>query len=186
MSLHLVETVKEHPAIFAVVAGVVVVYFIWPKSSASSSSTGLSDAALASIQAASQASAEDSAAVTTQQDVDATNLSIANLQANVASLNSNNALTATLNNNETGISLASLVNASQNSAQDFITKLAAAGVSTPAFTTTGGTFDETTPNTNNPGQIALELAGVQSPLTPLLEQRSINAEITGNTSLLPT
>lgn len=157
------ETVKAHPLLFTSIAAVIVIYIFWPSGTqATNTSNGLS-AEEAAIAAASQANAqltlaEDQvqiagmgyqAAVTTNAATNARDVSIASLEAGVATLNSNNQLTAFENQNATHLSgmkdLEQATIQSQNSAQDFVTTLEKAGLQSPQIQTAGANIAGTMP-----------------------------------------
>lgn len=124
-------TVKEHPYLFGGVALLVLVYFLWPASTSSTTASGgLDDTEEASIADAAQSSAELAVAQDQVQTVgiqaaadqaisannNAATVSVAQLQSNVdlaglsdalsaSTLSSNNALTATENTNASEVSV---------------------------------------------------------------------------------
>lgn len=153
------EKVKEHPAIFAGVAGIVLLFIFWPKASTTASSgtadqasiansIATSAAANADVQSATLGANTQVAGIDASRDValdqDATALALANVSAGVNNSNNSALLAANTNNNATELSLAALVNSSQDSAQKFITGLETAHLSSPTVSTTGGNFGATT------------------------------------------
>lgn len=163
-----IDIVKQHKVLFGVIAGAILLYFLWPSSNSGSGSSSITAQEETAIATASQANA----AITQAQIQSQTTLGVASDQlqaygigaATAQSINATNnaaktqqtqiaadvqdaqtaaALQALQTTDSTNISLAKLTNDSQNSAQAFISDLEHAGLNTPDYKTTGGTFGAT-------------------------------------------
>lgn len=156
-----IDNVKSHPVLYASVAAVVAIYFLWPHGTAATTANTADAAAIAAAaQASSQlqlgqdqvqiAQSNAAAALAMNDANNANRLALANVAASINTVNQNAALTSSLAQTAATVHAGDNVIASQNSAQSFISDLVKAGFGSPILDTLGlkasGMSPTTTPS----------------------------------------